>query len=130
MSLDTVPSMTNVMLLSWYLDVRLVNGNLPNEGRLEVLYNGEWGTVCANGWDLIDADVVCKEMGYPGAEDTFMSGEFGIGDGPILLDGVNCSGNETFLLDCPSNEYYSNNCSHDQDVGLKCLRESSVIKLT
>ena len=42
MSLDTVPSMTNVMLLSWYLDIRLVNGNLPNEGRLEVLYNGEW----------------------------------------------------------------------------------------
>ena len=93
---------------------------MPNQGRLEVSYNGEWGTVCANEWDLIDADVVCKTLGYPGVEDTFMSGEFELASGPILLDGVDCSGNETFFFDCPSNGYNNNNCSHDQDVEIKC----------
>lgn len=33
-------------------------------GRLEVLLNGEWGTVCLNGFDAYEADIACKEMGY------------------------------------------------------------------
>ena len=75
---------------------------------------------------MIDADVVCKELGYPGVEDTFVSGDFGTGNGPILIDGVECSGNETSFFDCPSNEYYTNNCSHDQDVGIKCFGKNYV----
>ena len=104
-----------------------MNGSSPGEGRLEVLYNGEWGTVCTNEWDLIDADVVCKELGYPGVEDTFVSGEFGTGNRTILIDGVDCSGNETSLLDCPSEGYYRYNCLHDQTVGVQCSGKSIFI---
>lgn len=50
--------------------VRLVNGNSENEGKVEVLYNGTWGSVCGNDWDIDDANVVCKMLGYARALNT------------------------------------------------------------
>ena len=44
--------------------VRLINGSGPHEGRLEVCVNEAWGTVCSNGWDQIDTNVVCNQLGY------------------------------------------------------------------
>jgi len=41
----------------------LSGGNSPAEGRLEVYYNGRWGTVCANKFTYIDAGVVCNSLG-------------------------------------------------------------------
>ena len=45
--------------------IRLVNGRLPSEGRVEICFNGVWGTVCDLGWDSHDAAVVCGYLGYP-----------------------------------------------------------------
>lgn len=45
-------------------DIRLVNDSDQFSGRLEVRYNGQWGTVCDDGWTLVDADIVCKQLLY------------------------------------------------------------------
>ena len=45
--------------------VRLVNGRAVNNGRLEICYNNQWGTVCDNSFSNTDARVVCRQLGYP-----------------------------------------------------------------
>ena len=44
--------------------LRLVGGNVPNEGRVEICLNDVWGTVCDDGWSATDATVVCRQLGY------------------------------------------------------------------
>ena len=44
--------------------LRLAGGNIPNEGRVEICMNNEWGTVCDDFWGSSDATVVCRQLGY------------------------------------------------------------------
>ena len=81
--------------------VRLVGGNSYHEGRVELYYNGEWGTVCDDGWDDADAGVVCRQLGF-GSSGTAIIGQkfFSEGPGPLWLDGVSCVGRELTLASC------------------------------
>ena len=81
-------------------------------------YNGEWGTVCNNGWDDTDAGVVCRQLGF-GSSGTATS--FSQGSGPILLDSVTCSGSESTLASCGHlGVGVTRSCSHREDAGVRC----------
>ena len=46
-------------------DVRLVGGSVVDEGRVELCLNNAWGTICDDGFDERDANVICRQLGYP-----------------------------------------------------------------
>ena len=103
------------------LGSKLVGGSWRGEGRLEIIHNGTWGTVCDDSWDMNDARVVCRELGYPDAFSAPHSAFFGQGSGQIWLDGVNCHGNESSIESCLHNGWNVNNCGHHQDASIICL---------
>ncbi|XP_038074969.1 scavenger receptor cysteine-rich domain superfamily protein-like [Patiria miniata] len=102
--------------------VRLVGGSNIMEGRVEVFWNGAWGTVCDDSWDPNDATVICRELGYAGAWEAPGSATFGGGDGlNILLDDVACTGNEKTVFDCHHRGWGNENCGHIEDAGARCV---------
>lgn len=100
--------------------MRLNGGTNKLEGRVEVLYQGIWGTICDDGWDDIDASVVCTELGFLNGTATLPS-KFGSGTGSVWLNQVTCLGNESKLSHCVhSGAGIIGNCSHSQDIGVQC----------
>ena len=129
--------------------MRLVNGSTAYEGRVEVCYNGTYGTVCDDKWDVLDAAVVCRQLGYnstgtfsirvcmfmseraiitmnmisslPSAVVAVSNGYFGAASSvPIHLDNVLCSGTEESLFSCSSPSVGTHNCEHTEDAGVIC----------
>ncbi|XP_056310264.1 galectin-3-binding protein A [Danio aesculapii] len=99
--------------------VRLVGG-LPSSGRVEVYHDGQWGTVCDDGWDLAEAQVVCRQLGFPGAVSVASGGQYGEGSGPVWLDDMNCMGSESILSECCFKGWGVNDCTHQEDAGVIC----------
>ncbi|XP_017338215.1 neurotrypsin [Ictalurus punctatus] len=102
--------------------VRLVDGDNPWEGRLEVYHSGDWGTVCDDNWTEHHAQVVCRQLGFRGSAEVAPAGAFGEGTGMILMDDVQCEGTESSLLECKHSVWGRHDCSHSEDVGIRCHR--------
>ena len=98
----------------------MVGGDSHQEGRVEVLFNGNWGTVCDDRWDLEDATVVCRMLGLGVATSAPGRAFFGAGDGEIILDEMSCTGTESDISECTHNGYLNNDCGHHEDAGVVC----------
>ena len=105
-------------------DIRLAGpqGRKPYEGRVEVFHFGFWGTICDDQFDMNDANVICRQLGYTeGAKEALTAGhKFGAGTGNIWVDGLRCTGAESKLKDCKSNMWGIHDCLHREDAGVIC----------
>ena len=92
----------------------------PLSGRVEIYHMSAWGTICDDSWDLNDAQVVCRQLGFPPASRAIGSASFGEGSGRILLDDVSCTGGEAFIENCVSGGFHHHNCGHSEDASVEC----------
>ena len=105
-------------------DVRLSNffDSTNMTGRLEVFYEGRWGTVCDDLFDNNGAMVVCRQLGFnPVGAVAVLRAGFGQGADPIWLDNVDCRGTEENIDSCPHNAWGVHNCGHFEDAGVVCI---------
>ena len=100
--------------------IRLVGGVNNFEGRIEVYYQNQWGTVCDDFFSLTDANVVCRQLGFKAATAALSFSAFGQGTGNIWLDNLGCSGTESCLRNCSHNGWGVHNCAHFEDAGVRC----------
>ena len=123
------------------------NSDGVSGGRLEVFFNGEWGTVCDDLFNTINADVACRQLGF--SRSTHFNNVGGLGYDPftvgnsndifiyppsrfqqgqsqqsIFLDDLSCNGSESSLISCLHSGIGNHNCDHIEDVGLVCTVSS------
>uniref|UniRef100_A0A667ZM22 SRCR domain-containing protein n=1 Tax=Myripristis murdjan TaxID=586833 RepID=A0A667ZM22_9TELE len=103
-------------LSSSTVSVRLAGGR--ERGRVEVLHNEEWGTVCNDNFDRKDGRVICRMLHYQDVDYVFTAT---VGTGNIWLDDLQCTGNERSIFDCPHNGVGVHNCNHNHDAGVHCI---------
>ncbi|XP_039543056.1 scavenger receptor cysteine-rich type 1 protein M130 [Pimephales promelas] len=121
----TLAVVLNDYLFTGGQDIKLVNGLDSCFGTVEVLHNGTWGTVCDDSWDIMDAVVVCRQLGCGRAISALGQSLFGKGKGQFWMKSVSCSGKELFISNCSHEN--GPDCDHSKDAGVVCSASSVVI---
>uniref|UniRef100_A0A8C3JHD9 SRCR domain-containing protein n=1 Tax=Calidris pygmaea TaxID=425635 RepID=A0A8C3JHD9_9CHAR len=99
------------VLCSEYLALRLVNGN-DCAGRLEVFYNGTWGSVCSNYMSQLTAITVCKHLKCGDGGEIAEDFQYGVGSGPTWLDHIECTEQHNSLWQCQSDPWNPRSCDN------------------
>ncbi|KAK3871910.1 hypothetical protein Pcinc_022974 [Petrolisthes cinctipes] len=102
-------------------------------GRVEVKRQGQWGTVCDQGFTAEDAKVVCRSLGHEGGWAVPFYGSYlGRGSGPVWLQAPQCRGDEAWLGQCNNAIWrnYSDSChNHFQDISVFCYDQRVKVRL-
>ena len=99
MGMDNAPKKLNPIFVDNL--IRLQGSTLPYAGRVEVFYAGVWGTISSSNWDINDATVVCRQLGYSaGAEVALKNGVYGLVSGPVWITNLRCTGSESNVMEC------------------------------
>ena len=111
-------------------DLRLAhsNPNLRSCGRVDVFYNGSWGTVCDNSWHKRDADVICRQLGFvEGSRFRCHAACFGEGEGKVWMDALACPRGGDKVMLCDFKQWGEHDCTHANDVGVCCKGEQVIL---
>lgn len=109
--------------------VRLADGPNSREGRVEIAFQGHWGTVCDTDWNVLSATVVCRQLGYPRAVAAYHGSRYGRGEGLVLLDNAMCRGSEERVIDCLYHGWarvHASCLDHSRDAGVQCEGEIAI----
>ncbi|KAM4689919.1 T-cell differentiation antigen CD6-like, partial [Rhinophrynus dorsalis] len=104
--------------------LRLSGGGSPCEGRVELFLDGLWGSVCDDGWDVLDAHVTCQQLHCGSALQAIGGSHFGPGPSHIYFEQVNCAGVERLLWECPAK--VEHDCSNQEHAGVICTEHRAV----
>ena len=100
-----------------------LQGGTNTTGRVEICYNNVWGTVCDDAWDVSDAQVACRQLGYlPFGAIPLAYPDVPAGTGQIWLDDTMCVGTEISLFNCSASQLGDHNCDHFEDAGVSCRK--------
>nr|XP_021327210.1 deleted in malignant brain tumors 1 protein-like [Danio rerio] len=105
-------------------EVRLVGGSRCS-GRLEILHDQTWMSVCDAAFDQQDAEVVCRELDCGAPVQVLRTAAFDKGDTQMWTQEIHCKGNESQVHLCPTSSP-ENSSSHENYVGLVCTDHSRV----
>lgn len=99
---------------------------------MELQHGGQWWLVCNEGWDYTDAQVICRQLGFPGAEvdstlQTFYKGRR-TGEMGFLLEDVDCLGTEDNLAECLNGGIGKATCQTQVAVGVRCSTDLLIIE--
>jgi len=83
-----------------------------------VFHDGVWGTVCKSMFGEQEARVACRSLGLPDGQS--LANNVEDGNGRIWMDQVACGGNEQSISECTFKGWNKHNCSHLDDVGVRC----------
>ena len=128
-------------------NIRLADSTASMNGRVEFCLNGDWGTVCDDGWTTVDANVACRQLGYSGSCEccnahsivstlwikliivllyfadatAYSNAHFGPDTSIITaLSDVVCTSTQSRLIDC-NYDLFMGNCSHSDGAGVQCV---------
>ncbi|EDV28342.1 uncharacterized protein TRIADDRAFT_21116, partial [Trichoplax adhaerens] len=100
--------------------LRLLGGPNRYSGNLEVFFKGRWGSVCDDRFDLKDANVACRQLGFASAKDFACCSKYGSKVTPYWLDDLDCTGTETALSLCKHSAWGVANCGNLEVASIEC----------
>ncbi|NXD43997.1 C163A protein, partial [Copsychus sechellarum] len=115
------------VLCSDFLALRLVNGN-DCAGRVEVFYNGTWGSVCSNRMSQLTAATMCKHLGCGDGGGIATDFKYGRGSGPTWLDHIECTEQHSSLWQCQSDPWDPQSCDNRaEETHITCTEKLRVV---